>query len=467
MAENMKASTFVDEQGNTVEIVDAQAVRITPQTLTEEQKAQVRMNIGVEISEDGVRVEDVEYAYDGDMDSDANTWVNGSNGAKTFVKVADIPDGEINLVGGYVSVVVPKNVAKNYSFEITEEMLAASVEYYGQILPAKVDGLTQIYYQDAGTNDEALVATAIVCTKPGRYTVAFNGWSDQLLFVEKGIYFADSRDFGGNKYTASMTCTVTTREDDEENPVKYSGNEIEVFTRGLCIGDSITEGIFNHNDGEVGIKKYSYPSVLKRMTGIDIVNAGVAGLTSKTWYEASLDSKSQYGSWVNNEWAWSMSPEAAEGDVVSDSLDYSNFDFAIIHLGINDIGMMGNATIDETIATFETNINNIVTKLKTDSVGIKIFLCTIIPSYANPGNHVYELLNEKIREIATLTDDVYLIDLNAYSDCYSGTPYDNQHLTAIGYQKMAAEIMSLISSTIYHNLDDFKWVQFIGTTYSA
>jgi exopolysaccharide biosynthesis protein len=48
MAENMKASTFVDEQGNTVEIVDAQAVRITPQTLTEEQKAQVRMNIGLD-----------------------------------------------------------------------------------------------------------------------------------------------------------------------------------------------------------------------------------------------------------------------------------------------------------------------------------------------------------------------------------------------------------------------------------
>lgn len=467
MAENMKASTFTDANGNTVELVDAQAVRITPQMLTEEQKAQVRMNIGVEISEDGVRVEDVEYTYDGDIDSDGYTWVNGASGSKTFVKVADIPDGEINLVGGYVSVIVPSNVGKNYSFEITEDMLAESVDHFGWIIPAKVDGLTQIFHQNANVQDETLVSAVVICTRPGRYAVSFNGWGDELLFVEKGIYFADSRAYSGNKYTASMTCTVTIREDAEDTPVKYSGNEIEVFTRGLCIGDSITEGVFNHNDGEVGIKKYSYPSVLKRMTGIDIVNAGVAGLTSKTWYEASLDSKSQYGSWVNNEWAWTMSPEAAEGDVVSDSLDYSNFDFAIIHLGINDLGMMGDATIEETIATFETNINNIITKLKTESKGIKIFFCTIIPSYANPGNRVYELLNEKIREIATLTDDVYLIDLNAYSDCYSGTPYDNQHLTAIGYQKMASEIMSLISSTIYHNLDDFKWVQFIGTNYSA
>jgi hypothetical protein len=117
-------------------------LKITPQTLTEEQKAQVRLNIGVTTNEDEIKVEEVEYAYDGDMGSDANTWVNGSSGAKTFVKVADIPDGEINLVGGHISVVVPKYIEKSYSFEITEEMLEASVEYYGETIPAKGDGLT-------------------------------------------------------------------------------------------------------------------------------------------------------------------------------------------------------------------------------------------------------------------------------------------------------------------------------------
>jgi lysophospholipase L1-like esterase len=263
-----------------------------------------------------------------------------------------------------------------------------------------------------------------------------------------------------------MTCTITTGKNTEENHATYSGNEIEVFTRGLCIGDSITEGVFNHKDGEVGIKKYSYPSALKRMTGIDIVNAGVSGLTSKTWYEASLNSDTQYGTWVNNEWVWNMSPTGSANDIISKSLDYSNFDFAIIHLGINDIGMMGSATIDETLATYETYINNIITKLKTDSVGIKIFLCTITPAYANPGNRIYELLNERIRAIATAISDVYLIDINTYSDCHINTPYKYGHLTAIGYCKMATEIMSLISSTIRNNLDKFKWVQFIGTNYS-
>lgn len=60
MAENMKASTFVDESGNTVEIVDAQArtdlgevVKFTPQTLTDAQKAQFFKNIGLGTGEGG------------------------------------------------------------------------------------------------------------------------------------------------------------------------------------------------------------------------------------------------------------------------------------------------------------------------------------------------------------------------------------------------------------------------------
>ena len=127
--------------------------------------------------------------------------------------------------------------------------------------------------------------------------------------------------------------------------------------------------------------------------------------------------------------------------------------------------MMGDATLDATVSTFETNINNIISKLKTANTGIKVFLCTIIPSYAVPGNTDYIAMNEKIRQIANSTDDVFLIDLNAYSECQEGTPYSYIHLTAIGYQKMAAEIKSLISYTIKKNLSKFNMVQFIGTAY--
>jgi lysophospholipase L1-like esterase len=452
---------------NKVDSLDS-AVLFTEQTLTEEQKAQARANIGVVLEEENTVTEKVEYTYDGDRDSDAYTWVLNTANGKAFVKVADIPDGELNLVGGEISVIVPKNTSLNYGFEITQEILDSSVQHGNWVIPAKTSGLQQIYYQHTKTNDNSVIAVVLICTRPGTYDISFNAWGEVLNIAEKGIYFFDNREYGGNKYATSMTCTVTTTlEEPEETPIEYSGNEIQVFNRGLCIGDSITEGVFNHSSGEVVIKKYSYPSILKRLTGVDIVNAGIAGLTSKTWYEASLDSNTQYGTWVNGEWVWSMAPEAGEGNVVSTTLDCSGFDFAIIHLGINDIGFMGDATLEETVSTFESNINNIINKLKTESGGIKVFLCTIIPCYAGNTNPVYIALNEKIREIANATADVFLIDLNAYSELFDGTPYENQHLTAVGYHKMAKEIMSLISYTMKNNLNNFKAVQFIGTEYSS
>ena len=397
---------------------------------------------------------DINYTYDGDNESDAHTWVTLASGARQLVKVSDVPNGETDLIGGVVSVLVPEWTHLNYTFTITSDM-------YNE-----VSGLTQILYQNTESNDANPIAMIVICTMPGEYGIALNGWTESLRFSEPGIYFMDSRANWGGKYVESLFRSgASTSEKTEEEPAKYDGNEIQMFTRGLCIGDSITEGVFNYDGGQTTIKKYAYPSVLKRITGIDIVNAGVGGLTAKTWYEASIDSNTQWGRWVNNEWVWNMSPETADGDVVSEALNYSGYDFAIIHLGINDIYLMGEGTLNETVSTFETNIHNIINKLKEENTGIKVFLATIIPSYAYQGNTDYATINEKIREIANAIEDVFLIDLNVYSECSGGTPYSHIHLTALGYHKMATEIKSLICYTIKENLDKFKKVQFIGTEY--
>ena len=473
MAQEYKLSFSAEEIDNRLNLA-GNAILYTEQNLTEEQKAQARANIGaISKDEENIVIEEVEYTYDGNTNDEDDVWVyNYSKTAKVFYKAGDIPEnGKINLVGGHVSVTVPVDTWWDYSFEITEEMLGASVDYDGWIIPANVNGLTQILYQNVNTQDNTPIAVVVICTRAGRYNIAFNGWGEELTFAEKGIYLLDNRDFGGSKHVNSFSCTITINSSTDspeggQSPIKYNGNEIQVFNRGICIGDSITEGVFNYSDGEAIIKKYSYPSILNKITGVNIVNAGVAGLTSQTWYAASLNSDTQYGKWVNNEWVWNMAPDATDSDIVSTLLDYSGFDFAIIHLGINDIGMMGSLTIDEVVTNFETNINNIISKLKISNNGIKIFLATIIPCYAEVGNSAYETLNNKIREIANASENVFLIDLNEYSECAKGTPYENQHLTAIGYHKMASEISSLISYTISQNLDDFKSVQFIGTSYT-
>ena len=448
------------------------SVLFTEQNLTEEQKAQARANIGVVLKEDEDEVvtEDVTYTFDGDIESSDNQWLTVWD-TKVFVKVGDLPDGTINLVGGTVGVVVPHNTWVNFSFTITEEMLNETVQIDGYDIKAKVNGLTQIFCQREAMGDGNPMTMIAICTTPGEYAVAYNYWTALTSFTETGVYFMTDIPSGGQKYVGSLTCSVTSgsgeSEETVENPAEYDGNEIQVFTRGLCIGDSITEGVVNYDGGQTSIKKYSYPSVLKRITGIDIVNAGISGSTSQTWYEASMDSEPHWGRWVNDEWVWNENPEVGESDKVSTELDYSGYDFAVIHLGINDYFTMGEATITETVSAFETNIRNIINKVKTANTGIKVFLCTIIPSYAVPGNADFAAINEKIREIANATEDVFLVDLNVYSACVEGSPYSHMHLTALGYHKMATEIKSLISYTIKENLEKFKWVQFIGTEYDV
>jgi lysophospholipase L1-like esterase len=331
------------------------------------------------------------------------------------------------------------------------------------VAEAQQNGFIQIlepigYYTDP-------VSALCICTKPGNYIVSFGGWLEWMTFDKTGIYGYETRTWGGNEYCASYAFSATSNTTNgsgassSSSPVDYKGNEILAFCRGICIGDSVTEGTLDHSEGTMNKAGTSYPAILKRLTGIDIVNAGIAGTTSKTWYETSLNSATSWGDWVNNEWFW-REPQGS-------SLDYSGFDFAIIHLGINDIGSMEEGTsIADVISTFETNINNIVAKLRDNNNGIKIFIATIIPTYASNYNANYKALNEKIVAIANASSDIYLLDLNTFSNLTMHQAYNVWHPTALGYVKLAEEIKALISYTISQNLDDFKDIHLIGTDYT-
>lgn len=462
-----KYDSFVDKTARE-DSGTSNAVLYIAQELTEEQKAQARANIGAKSeAEENTIVKNVSYYYDGNQSAE-HTFIKTDTGTICFVKVASLPEeGEVVLVGGTAFVKDEVDTYFEFSINITANMLNQSVDIDGVIIPAVIPNkITQIFYQ--GTRDSGLVTYIIVCERPGTYDVAFEAWYTRFKFEEAGIYVIDARDYGKSLYVEDLNIGIMIKSENDvvNNPTDYLGNEIQMFNRGLCIGDSITEGVFDYSGANTVIRKYSYPTILSRMTGIDIVNAGISGLTSKTWYDASVNGDLQGGRWVNSEWVWSTNPNVNEGDVVSESLDCSGFDFAVIHLGINDTGTIGdNVTIEQAISTFETNINGIVANLKSSSKGIKIFLATIIPYHSV--NYVFEQFNVKIKEIAEQTVDVYLLDLATYSDCYGDIYGYGYHLTALGYHKMASEISAYISYIISQNLEDFKWAQFIGTTYTA
>ena len=460
------------------------AILFTRQDLTEEQKAQARENLGI-TENSGTTTPPVEdttpvtteyvYTYDGDRESTEHSWITNYGGIKVFAKMGDIPEGNLNLVGATIFRTNPNNQWLDRTFTITQEHLDKVLTKSNEPIPATQDGLIQIY--DMMASDFSEFTVLCICTKPGWYNVCFDDWYEIINFPETGIFAYEKRTYGGNDYAATFTFTVTTTPSSGGSssggssiggvsttlPTKYSGNEISMFSRGICIGDSVTEGSFDGNGGMV-VKRFSYPAILERITGVDIANAGIAGMTSQTWYEASQNSDSIWGKWVNQEWIWNTNPTNSGNDVISSALDFSGFDFAVIHMGINDLAPVydNSKTIDEVLANFETYMNLIITKLKEANSGIKIFLATIVPSYAPATNPTYKQLNEKIKAIAEATDNAYLMDINSYSELASKPEYNVTHPTALGYHKLANEIKSYISYIISKNLGEFTEVQFIG-----
>lgn len=240
-----------------------------------------------------------------------------------------------------------------------------------------------------------------------------------LMKGEIGFEMANNRillKVGDGKTAFSNLPYFIAREQDE------CGNEIKIFNRGVCIGDDTTAGVINNSVH----KHTSYPSVLKKLTGADIVNAGIASVTASQWLSASMNSSSQNGTWdENNEWVYSSS---------TSTFDYGGgYDFAIINLGFNDAVLGFNAD------RYLNSINTIINKLYTENPSIKIFLCTL-------SGTLYNTVNECIRNNYSSFQNTYLIDLAAKSNGYS---------SALGYTQLANDLYELISASIKENAADY------------
>ena len=223
-----------------------------------------------------------------------------------------------------------------------------------------------------------------------------------------------------------------------KNPCDYDGDEIAVFNKCLCVGDSLTQGVFNYYDNNsiynyVTDTKYSYPAFLKKMTGADVVNMGVSGATSDQWYSAHS------------------------------SDDLSGYDVAIVQLGVNDVVQyttFGN--------TSKTAFGNIITKLKTDNPKIKIFVANIIPAtYYNSAAYkaFSDALLAWLEETYENDADVIPVDIQQYGHTADSESYNLGHLSAIGYRRLAQDYKGFVSYYIAKHLSEFSEVQFIGTSY--
>ena len=219
-----------------------------------------------------------------------------------------------------------------------------------------------------------------------------------------------------------------------KNPCEYVYfNDIAMFNKGLCIGDSLTAGVFNYRESGSNqlttIPKYSYPSILHKITGVELTNMGIGGKTSAQWYDLKKDE------------------------------DLSGFDFAIIQLGVNDALQLSGWT-----DTSKTAFINIINKLKQQNKNIKVFVSTVIRAISYSGS-AYDSVSNGIRNlVAELNDtNVILLDMALYSHTMDEQAYNQGHLTAFGHTKLASDYKSYISWYMNTHKDEFRNVQFIGT----
>ena len=247
----------------------------------------------------------------------------------------------------------------------------------------------------------------------------------------------------------------------ESNPLVNlleNGGYINIFNKIACIGDSLTEGVFEYTEnGEVkyagkpqGFEPYSYPSQLARMTGATVGNYGVGGATAKSWLETTA---------------------------CTDCFKEENKSQAyIIALGTNDTNYDGDVNTDIDVSnynnnadTFVGNYAKIIQKCRELQPKAKIFVVTI-PKTRTDYHNAWTTGNSKIKSVAEKLG-VYVLDIYTYSESYDNPDeykkhfYTGGHRNAIGYKRTAMEYATYISWIIYNNPNDFRNAQFIGMDY--
>ena len=255
------------------------------------------------------------------------------------------------------------------------------------------------------------------------------GATDVELLADVGTDNLESKSVTAEKLNDDVIKLIKTKND---NPCDYEGGDISAFDTCVCIGDSLTEGIFNVNKLESSrtYPTMNYPSYLQKITGVNVTNNGSGGKTTVTWWNAFKNT------------------------------DLSGYKMAIIALGVNDYYSYG---ADWTAAANEA-LGEIVQKLQNENNNIKIFVSTILPAKYYPASQ-YTKISQGIRDFVKNKNDanVICLDIAKYGHTNDKDAYNTGHLSAYGYWRLAKDYANYISWYMNNNSEVFKEIQFIGT----
>lgn len=247
-----------------------------------------------------------------------------------------------------------------------------------------------------------------------------------------------------------------------DNIIK-DGGLTRIFRTIGCIGDSLSSGEFESMDkagnrGYHDMFEYSWGQVLGRACGSKVYNFSRGGMTAKEYVESFGEANDFFN------------PEKA-------------CHAYIIALAVNDCTqvMQGNLEIGEITDIDKENPENnkktfvgyygaIISRYKAIQPRAKFFLMTKPqePDSRTADRIEHErTMNEKIRMIAQLFDNTYLLDFEKYAPYYDKDFHEEYylggHMSPAGYVLTADFVGSYIDYIIRHNMKEFKEVGFIGT----
>ncbi|MCQ2413002.1 MAG: SGNH/GDSL hydrolase family protein [Sphaerochaetaceae bacterium] len=241
---------------------------------------------------------------------------------------------------------------------------------------------------------------------------------------------------------------------------------IRSFNRIICIGDSLTEGSCNYDGGgTIAFKDYSYPTILSKMTGVDVLNYGISGDCAST---------SQHVCDLQRCYLERAKKRGFFLDFKADAF--------LVALGTNDISKEGSFTGDVStdidMADSSKNARNsvggyasLLSLIRHHNPKSFIF-CVTLPNTRNDHDSRLEA-NEKIRAIAKLFG-AYVIDMERYAEqegpeleAFRKVFMNVSHNNALGYNVRARQYCTYIDHIIETHLEAFRNLQFTGCEYTC
>jgi hypothetical protein len=233
----------------------------------------------------------------------------------------------------------------------------------------------------------------------------------------------------------------------------HGGGMAGLFHKIGCIGDSLASGetVSNETGSNVyhDMFAYSWGQCLARMCGVTAHNFSRGGQSAKTWMEE----------WATNE-----------------TFVNNPCTLYLIGLGVNDSNTESiaytelgtSADVGTNAQTFYGLYSAIILRIKQISEKAKIFVMTM-PNLTDADRLLY---NNAIKYMATVYDDVYLMDLAEYGADYFAAIKSNTNLwksghgTAVSYKMCADFICTYIDWYVRNHGENFINVQFIDSEWN-